>query len=158
ILITGETGVGKEVLAHTIHRASRRADGPFLCLNCAAFTENLLESELFGHERGAFTDAKAAKPGLLETASGGTVVLDEIGEMSAALQAMLLRVIETKQVLRVGGLRPIPIDVRFVSATHRDLVQEIRDKRFRSDLYYRINGLRLEIPPLSERRYAIRAP
>jgi two-component system response regulator AtoC len=157
VLILGETGAGKEILAETLHRASKRADGPFLCLNCAALTENLLESELFGHERGAFTDAKAAKPGLLESASGGTVFLDEIGEMSAALQAKVLRVIETKQVTRVGGLRPVPIDVRFLSATHRDLVQEIRDKRFRSDLYYRLNGLRLEIPPLRERPVEIRA-
>jgi DNA-binding NtrC family response regulator len=156
VLILGETGVGKEILAETLHRASKRAEGPFLCLNCAALTENLLESELFGHERGAFTDAKAAKPGLLESASGGTVFLDEIGEMSAALQAKVLRVIETKQVTRVGGLRPVPIDVRFLSATHRDLVQEIRDKKFRSDLYYRLNGLRLEIPPLRERRVEIR--
>jgi two-component system, NtrC family, response regulator AtoC len=156
VLILGETGVGKEILAETVHRASKRTERPFLCLNCAALTENLLESELFGHERGAFTDAKTAKPGLLESASGGTVFLDEIGEMSATLQAKLLRVIETKQVTRVGGLRPIPIDVRFLSATHRDLVQEIRDKRFRSDLYYRLNGLSLEIPPLRERRSEIR--
>jgi two-component system, NtrC family, response regulator AtoC len=156
VLILGETGVGKEILAETVHRASKRVEGPFLCLNCAALTENLLESELFGHERGAFTDAKTAKPGLLESATGGTVFLDEIGEMSAALQAKLLRVIETKQVTRVGGLRPVAIDVRFLSATHRDLVQEIREKRFRSDLYYRLNGLRLEIPPLRERRVEIR--
>jgi two-component system response regulator AtoC len=156
VLILGETGVGKEILAETVHRASKRAERPFLCLNCAALTENLLESELFGHERGAFTDAKVAKPGLLESAAGGTVFLDEIGEMSASLQAKLLRVIETKQVTRVGGLRPIPIDVRFLAATHRDLVQEIRDKRFRSDLYYRLNGLSLEIPPLRERRLEIR--
>ncbi len=155
VLILGETGAGKEVLAETIHRASKRAEGPLLCLNCAALTENLLESELFGHERGAFTGAKTAKAGLLEAANGGTVFLDEIGEMSPALQAKLLRVIETKQVTRVGGTKPIPIDVRFLSATHRDLVQEIGDKRFRSDLYYRLNGLRLEIPPLRERRAEI---
>jgi DNA-binding NtrC family response regulator len=157
VLIQGETGVGKEIVAESIHRASRRAKGPFLPLNCAALTENLLESELFGHERGAFTSATTSKPGLLETASGGTVFLDEIGEMSPALQAKLLRVIETKLVTRVGGLRATPIDVRFVSATHRDLVQEIREKRFRSDLYYRLNGVRLEIPPLRERPSEIRA-
>jgi two-component system response regulator AtoC len=157
VLILGETGVGKEVLAETIHRSSRRADKPFLCFNCATLTDNLLESELFGHERGAFTDAKTMKPGLLESAAGGTVFLDEIGEMSPTLQAKLLRVIETKQVTRLGGLRATTIDVRFVSATHRDLVQEIRDKRFRSDLYYRINGMGLEIPPLRERRSEIRA-
>jgi two-component system, NtrC family, response regulator AtoC len=156
VLVLGETGVGKEVLAETVHKASKRAGGPFLCLNCAALTENLLESELFGHERGAFTDAKTAKTGLLEAASGGTVFLDEIGEMSPTLQAKLLRVIETKQVTRVGGLKPVAIDVRFVSATHRDLVNEIREKRFRSDLYYRLNGLRLQIPPLRERRSEIR--
>jgi two-component system, NtrC family, response regulator AtoC len=156
VLITGETGVGKEILAETIHRGSKRAAQPFVCLNCAALTETLLESELFGHERGAFTDAKAAKPGLLETASGGTVFLDEIGEMSPALQAKVLRVIETKQVTRVGGLRPTTIDVRFIAATHRDLVYEIREKRFRSDLYYRLNGLGLDIPPLRERRAEIR--
>jgi two-component system response regulator AtoC len=156
VLVLGETGVGKEILAETIHRASKRAERPFLCLNCAALTENLLESELFGHERGAFTDAKAAKPGLLETAAGGTVFLDEIGEMSPTLQAKLLRVIETKEVTRVGGLRPTSIDVRFVSATHRDLVGEIREKRFRSDLYYRLNGIGLEIPPLRERPSEIR--
>jgi DNA-binding NtrC family response regulator len=156
VLVLGETGVGKEVLAESIHKASKRAGGPFLCLNCAALTENLLESELFGHERGAFTDAKTAKAGLLETASGGTVFLDEIGEMSPTLQAKLLRVIETKQVTRVGGLKPLAIDVRFIAATHRDLVQEIRDKHFRSDLYYRLNGLCLEIPPLRDRRSEIR--
>jgi DNA-binding NtrC family response regulator len=156
VLILGETGVGKEVLAETVHRASKRADRPFLCLNCATLSENLLESELFGHERGAFTDAKTAKPGLLETASGGTVFLDEIGEMSPAVQAKVLRVIETKQLLRVGGVQPVTVDVRFVSATHRDLVQEVREKRFRVDLYYRLNGLRLEIPPLRERRAEIR--
>jgi DNA-binding NtrC family response regulator len=156
VLVLGETGVGKEVLAETVHKASKRAGGPFLCLNCAALTENLLESELFGHERGAFTDAKTAKAGLLEAAGGGTVFLDEIGEMSPTLQAKLLRVIETKQVTRVGGLKPVAIDVRFVSATHRDLVQEIREKRFRSDLYYRLNGLCLQIPPLRERRAEIR--
>jgi DNA-binding NtrC family response regulator len=157
VLILGETGVGKEILAETIHRASKRADKPFLCLNCAAFTESLLESELFGHEKGAFTDAKNHKPGLFESAEGGTVFLDEIGEMSATLQAKLLRVIETKEVKRVGGLKTIPIDVRFLAATHRDLVAEVREKRFRSDLYYRLNVIRLEIPPLRERTSEIRS-
>jgi DNA-binding NtrC family response regulator len=156
VLILGETGVGKEILAETIHRASKRADKPFLCLNCGAVNENLRESELFGYERGAFTDAKASKPGLLEAASGGTVFLDEIGEMSSSVQAMLLRAIETKQVTRVGGVQPRPIDVRFIAATHRDLVQEIKEKRFRSDLYYRLNGIALDIPPLRERRSEIR--
>jgi transcriptional regulator with PAS, ATPase and Fis domain len=156
VLILGETGVGKEILADTIHRASRRAEQPFLCLNCGALSESLRESELFGYERGAFTDAKTAKPGLLEMAAGGTVFLDEIGEMAPTMQAMLLRAIETKQVMRIGGLQPKSIDVRFIAATHRDLVQEIREKRFRSDLYYRLNGISLEIPPLRERRSEIR--
>ena len=156
VLILGETGVGKEILAETIHRASKRADKPFLCLNCGGLSESLRESELFGYERGAFTDAKVAKPGLLEMADGGTVFLDEIGEMSASIQAMLLRAIETKQVMRIGGVRPKAIDVRFIAATNRDLVQEIREKRFRSDLYYRFNGISLEIPPLRERRLEIR--
>jgi DNA-binding NtrC family response regulator len=156
VLVLGETGVGKEILAETIHRTSKRAGKPFLCLNCGGLNESLRESELFGYERGAFTDAKTAKPGLLETASGGTVFLDEIGEMSLPMQAMLLRAIETKQVTRVGGLQPRAIDLRFISATHRDLVQEIKDKRFRSDLYYRLNGIALEIPPLRERRSEIR--
>src|SRR5678816_1941509 len=126
VLILGETGVGKEILAQTIHRASKRADRPFLSLNCGGVSETLRESELFGYERGAFTDAKVAKPGLLEMAEGGTVFLDEIGEMSPSIQAMLLRAIDTKQVMRVGGVRPKPINVRFVAATHRDLVHEIR--------------------------------
>jgi two-component system response regulator AtoC len=156
VLILGETGVGKEILAETIHRRSKRADKPFVCLNCGGLSESLRESELFGYDRGAFTDAKAAKPGLLETADGGTVFLDEIGEMSPSLQAMLLRAIETKHVMRIGSVRPRPIDVRFIAATHRDLVHEIREKRFRSDLYYRLNGISLEIPPLRERRIEIR--
>jgi DNA-binding NtrC family response regulator len=155
VLILGETGVGKEILAETIHRRSKRADKPFLRLNSGGLSESLRESELFGYERGAFTDAKMAKPGLLEMADGGTVFFDEIGEMSASIQAMLLRAIESKQVMRVGGQRPRTIDVRFVAATNRDLVQEIREKRFRSDLYYRLNGISLEIPPLRERRLEI---
>ena len=156
VLILGETGVGKEILAQTIHRASKRAERPFLSLNCGGVSETLRESELFGYERGAFTDAKVAKPGLLEMADGGTVFLNEIGEMSPSIQAMLLRAIETKQVMRVGGVRAKPINVRFVAATNRDLVQEIREKRFRSDLYYRLNQISLEIPPLRERRSEIR--
>jgi DNA-binding NtrC family response regulator len=156
VLILGETGVGKEILAQTVHRSSKRADKPFLGLNCGGLSESLRESELFGYERGAFTDAKTAKPGLLELADGGTVFLDEIGEMSPSTQALLLRVIETKQVMRIGGVRPRTIDVRFIAATNRDLVQEIREKRFRSDLYYRLNGVSLEIPPLRERRLEIR--
>jgi two-component system response regulator AtoC len=151
ILIVGETGVGKEVMAEAVHRHSPRAKAPFLCLNCASFSENLLESELFGYERGAFTGATAAKPGLLETAPGGTVFLDEIGEMSLSLQAKVLRVIETRQVTRVGGLKGRAIDVRFVAATNRDLQVEVAQGRFRRDLYFRLNGITLQLPPLRER-------
>jgi transcriptional regulator with GAF, ATPase, and Fis domain len=150
-LILGETGVGKEVLATSIHRMSPRSSGPLLCLNCAAFTETLLESELFGHERGAFTGAVSSKQGLLESASGGTVFLDEIGEMPAGLQARLLRVIEQRQVLRIGAVRPRPIDVRFIAATNRDLEAEITRGTFRQDLYFRLNGVTLYVPPLRER-------
>jgi two-component system response regulator AtoC len=151
VLILGETGAGKEVLAHTIHAASSRAEGPFLRLNCAAFNETLIESELFGHEKGAFTGAAQAKPGLLETAEGGTVFLDELGELSLATQAKLLRVIETREVTRVGGLKPRVIDVRFVSATNKNLEHEIEARVFRQDLYFRLNGVILTLPPLRER-------
>jgi DNA-binding NtrC family response regulator len=151
VLILGETGAGKEVLAERVHRLSPRAGKPFLGLSCAALAETLLESELFGHEKGAFTGAVAAKPGLLESAEGGTVFLDEVGEMPAATQAKLLRVIETRQVLRVGGLKPRPIDVRFVAATNRDLEAEIARGGFRRDLYFRLNGISLVIPPLRAR-------
>ncbi|HEX6835134.1 MAG TPA: sigma 54-interacting transcriptional regulator, partial [Polyangia bacterium] len=151
VLIQGETGVGKEVMAETLHRMSPRASRKFLRLHCAAFTETLLESELFGHERGAFTGAHAAKPGLLETASGGTVLLDEIGELPMATQVKLLRVLEDQKVLRVGGIEPRSIDVRFIAATNRDLEAEVAAGRFRSDLYFRLNGVTLWIPPLRER-------
>jgi two-component system response regulator AtoC len=151
VLLLGETGVGKEVVAEAVHRLSPRATRPFLRLNCAALSETLLESELFGHERGAFTGATQAKPGLLETASGGTVFLDEIGELPMSVQVKLLRVIEERKVLRVGGLSPQPIDVRFVAATNRDLDAEIRRGAFREDLYYRLNGFAVWIPPLRER-------
>lgn len=157
ILLVGETGVGKEVMAENIHRLSPRAKAQLLCLNCAALAENLLESELFGHERGAFTGATEAKPGLLETAPGGTVLLDEIGEMPLSMQAKLLRVIETRQVTRVGGIKPRPIDVRFVAATNRNLEVEAAAGRFRRDLYFRLNGITLQIPPLRERRSEIMA-
>jgi DNA-binding NtrC family response regulator len=155
VLILGETGVGKEVMAETLHRMSPRASRKFLRLHCAAFTETLLESELFGHERGAFTGALSSKPGLFETANGGTVLLDEIGELPMATQVKLLRVIEEKKVLRVGGVEPRPIDVRFVAATNRDLEAEMAAGRFRSDLYFRLNGVTLWIPPLRERREEI---
>ncbi|TMQ21669.1 MAG: sigma-54-dependent Fis family transcriptional regulator [Deltaproteobacteria bacterium] len=152
VLILGETGVGKEVLAEAIHRRSPRAAAPLLRLNCAALTETLLESELLGHDKGAFTGAVQAKPGLLESADGGTVFLDEIGELPPATQVKLLRVIESREVLRVGSLRPRPIDVRFIAATHRDLEARIDAGLFREDLYFRLNGVTLEIPPLRERR------
>jgi len=155
VLILGETGVGKDVMAQEIHRMSPRAKAPFVAINCAAVSEGLLESELFGHEKGAFTGATEAKAGLLETAPGGTVFLDEIGDMPAKLQATLLRVIQTKQLQRVGSLKTRPIDVRFIAATHRDLEAEIAAGRFRQDLYYRLNGITLYIPPLRERRSEI---
>ncbi|MBX3214925.1 MAG: sigma 54-interacting transcriptional regulator [Labilithrix sp.] len=151
VLIVGETGVGKDVLARTLHARSRRASRPFVALNCAAFTEALFESELFGHERGAFTGAAQAKAGLLESAAGGTVFLDEIGEMPLGMQAKLLRVVENREVLRVGALSPRQIDVRFLFATNRDLRREIELKTFRSDLFFRIGSISLAIPPLRER-------
>jgi transcriptional regulator with PAS, ATPase and Fis domain len=151
ILVLGETGTGKEVLAETIHRMSPRRDAPFLRLNCAALSETLLESELFGHERGAFTGATQTKPGLLETADGGTVFLDEVGELALSTQVKLLRVLEERQVLRVGGLKPRPIDVRFIAATNRDLEAEVERRGFREDLYFRLSAATLVIPPLRER-------
>jgi two-component system, NtrC family, response regulator AtoC len=153
VLLSGETGVGKEVLAQYIHDSSPRADKPMLCLNCAALTETLLESELFGYEKGAFTGAVAAKAGLLETAQGGTIFLDELGELPAVTQAKLLRVIERREVTRLGGLKPRTLNVRFISATHRDL--EDASSSFRRDLYFRLNGINIVLPPLRERRAEI---
>jgi two-component system, NtrC family, response regulator AtoC len=151
VLILGETGVGKEVTAEALHRASPRAEGPFLRLNCAALPESLLESELFGHERGAFTGAHATKMGLLEATDGGTVFLDEIGELPMGTQAKLLRVLEERMVTRVGSTKPKRIDVRFVTATNRDLSKDVRNSRFRGDLYYRISGLVVRLPALRHR-------
>ncbi|MBI3183628.1 MAG: sigma 54-interacting transcriptional regulator [Myxococcales bacterium] len=151
VLLLGETGVGKEVVAEQIHRRSPRAPKPFVRINCAALTESLLESELFGHEKGAFTGAQSVKAGLLESASGGTVLLDEVGEMPLPTQAKLLRVLEERAVRRVGGTRPVPIDVRFLAATNRDLEAASEKGQFRRDLYFRLNGISVPIPPLRER-------
>ncbi len=151
VLILGETGVGKEVMARAIHDKSARAKAPLVSINCAAFSEALLESELFGHERGAFTGAVQAKEGLLESAQGGTVFLDEVGEMPLTLQAKLLRVLEQREVMRVGALKPRSIDARFLSATNRDLEKEIEAGRFRRDLFFRLNAVAIQIPPLRER-------
>jgi transcriptional regulator with PAS, ATPase and Fis domain len=151
VLLYGDTGVGKEVFARRIHARSPRADKPFLGLNCAALAASLLESELFGYERGAFTGAVTTKPGLLETAQGGTVLLDEIGEMSTSIQVKLLRVLEERQVLRIGGTKARPIDVRVLSATNRHLETAIDEGSFRRDLYFRLNGITIEIPSLRDR-------
>jgi two-component system response regulator AtoC len=151
VLLIGETGVGKEVIAEEIYRRSPRAGGPFLRLNCGALSESLLESELFGHERGAFTSAVAVKPGLLETANGGVVLLDEIGEMPMNLQVKLLRVLEDKEVRRIGGVKSQPLDLRFIAATNRDLEKHAARGLFRRDLYYRLAGATIEVPPLRRR-------
>jgi two-component system response regulator AtoC len=151
VLLLGETGVGKDVLARKVHAMSPRADKPFLPLNCGALTEQLLESELFGHEKGAFTGAVELKLGLLEAANEGTVFLDEVGELPMSVQVKLLRVLEERAVRRVGGLKAKPFDIRFIAATNRDLNQAIVDGAFRSDLFYRLNGIALVIPPLRQR-------
>jgi DNA-binding NtrC family response regulator len=152
VLIYGESGVGKELIAKSIHNSSNKADGPFIPINCGAIPETMLETELFGHEKGAFTGAHAKKLGLIETANSGTLFLDEIGELSQRLQGKLLRVIETESFFRVGGVREIKVDMRFVSATNRDIKKDIETGNFRPDLYYRIGALTLRIPPLRERR------
>jgi DNA-binding NtrC family response regulator len=157
VLILGETGVGKEVFARAIHARSPRAKGPFLAINCGALPETLLESELFGHEKGAFSGAHQARPGLFESADGGTLFLDEVGELPASTQVKLLRVLEDKSVLPVGGRSPRSIDVRFVAATNRDPDAEVARGRLREDLLYRLNGFVLTIPALRERRTEILA-
>ncbi len=152
VLITGETGVGKELFARAIHLRSTRGNRPMVQINCAAIPAAMLESELFGYERGAFTGANQLKPGLLETAHGGSVLLDEVGELPLALQAKLLRVLETGECQRLGALRPRAIDLRIVSSTNRDLPQAVATGEFRADLYHRLSGVPIRIPPLRERR------
>jgi DNA-binding NtrC family response regulator len=151
VLIHGESGTGKELMARAIHRLNSRKDGPFIPVNCAAIPEGLLESELFGHERGAFTGAIRARPGRFELAREGTIFLDEIGDMPVAMQSKILRVLQERQFERVGGTRSIEADVRVIAATHQDLEAMAAENRFRSDLFYRLQGVRLMMPPLRER-------
>jgi len=152
VLITGETGVGKELVAQLIHRLSLRKEKSFVALNCAAIPETLLESELFGHKKGAFTGADADKKGLLEEANGGTVFLDEIGEMPLSIQAKLLRVIENQEIRPVGSNEVKKIDVRIIAATNKDLAQSVRERKFREDLMFRLNVIQIYIPPLRDRK------
>ena len=151
VLILGENGTGKEVVSRMVHYLSKRRDEPFIAVNCAALTETLLESELFGHEKGAFTDAHESRAGKFELASGGTLFLDEIGDLSLGGQAKLLRVLEEKVVVRVGGSIPIPTDTRVVAATNQNLAEMVRDRRFREDLFFRLNVVTVQMPPLRER-------
>ncbi len=152
VLITGESGTGKELFARYIHFNSKRAEGPFFAINCGAFTEELLSNELFGHEKGAYTGATTLKKGLIEMATGGTLFLDEIIETPPSMQVKLLRVIQERELLRLGGTEPVKIDVRFIAATNRDIQDAIKSGQFRQDLYYRLNVVSIRIPPLSERR------
>jgi len=151
ILLVGESGTGKELLARALHKKSPRAPGPFLAVNCSAIPETLLESELFGHRRGAFTDARDDQRGLFQSAERGTVFLDEIGDMAPSLQGKLLRVLQEKEVHPLGAPAPVPTDVRIVAATHRDLPALVEDGRFREDLLYRVNVIEVRVPPLRER-------
>lgn len=155
VLLRGESGTGKELAAQALHRVSPRAEGPFVAINCASLSDSLLESELFGHERGAFTGAVERKTGKIEAASGGTLFLDEVGEMPATVQARLLRVLQERRFERVGGTRPIEADIRLVAATNRDLEAALRDGEFRDDLFYRLNVIACELPPLRKRRQDI---
>ena len=152
VLITGETGVGKDVIAQAIHESSPRKNRPFKAVNCGAFYQDLLQSELFGHERGSFTGATSQRRGVFEQANGGTLFLDEVGEMSPEVQVKFLRVLETQEFTRLGGEKNIKVDVRIIAATNIDLVTSVRQKKFRQDLYYRLNLFRIQIPPLRDRR------
>src|SRR5438270_3877685 len=152
VLIQGETGSGKEVIARELHAQSQRANKPFLKLNCAALPSELVESELFGYERGAFTGAFQKKAGMFELANGGTILLDEIGDMDVRLQAKLLQVLQDHEFQRIGGKETIKVDVRIMAATHRDLERAIIDRTFREDLYYRLNVINIQLPPLRDRR------
>ncbi|MEM9070747.1 MAG: sigma 54-interacting transcriptional regulator [Myxococcota bacterium] len=152
VLLLGETGVGKEMIAERVHALSERSEAPFQRVHCAALTESLFESELFGHEKGAFTGANAARAGLLESASGGTVFIDEVGEVPPHVQVKLLRVLEDRRVRRVGGREERLVDIRFIAATNRDLEKEVLEGRFRQDLYFRLSGFTIRIPPLRQRR------
>ena len=152
VLITGESGTGKELFAKFLHRQSSRAEGPYVAINCGAFSEQLLANELFGHEKGAFTGATALKKGLIEAGSGGTLFLDEVTEMTPSMQVKLLRVLQEKEVLRLGGTRPVKCDVRVLAATNRDVTEAMKNGSFREDLYFRLNVVNLHIPPLSQRK------
>ena len=151
VLIFGESGTGKELFARAIHSLSPRADKRFVAFNCGSFADDLMANELFGHEKGAYTGAHASKKGLLQVADKGTVFLDEVGDMPLSMQIKLLRVIQEREFIQVGGTEPVPVDVRFIAATHRDLKHEVQAGRFRQDLYYRLNVISLQLPPLSER-------
>ena len=157
VLLLGETGTGKEVIANAIHYSSPRKDGPFIKVNCGAIPETLLDSELFGHEKGAFTGAISQKRGRFERADKGTIFLDEIGELPLQAQVRLLSVLQTREIERVGGTSPIPVDIRIISATHRDLEEMIASRRFREDLWFRLNVFPITIPPLRQRREDIPA-
>jgi len=152
ILVTGESGTGKELIARLVHTMSKRSEQPFVVVNCGALPETLLETELFGHEKGSFTGALYRKIGLFETASSGTIFLDEIGEMSPAMQVKLLRVLQEGTFNRIGNAAPISVDVRVISATNKDLREEVRKRKFREDLFYRLNVIHLDLPPLRERK------